>query len=198
MDALGVNKAKRRIAKQVGADPYTTNPVLAKQLDDLARAAFAAASRWMSRWAYRRPAWRRRFRPRRRSATWSGSARPQDMRTINTQKLANMGVGSDTIRPAIRHESLAHADDLGSVRRAPRTTLRGEGPRGRGRARQRRRERRRSAFHAECGRHGAHGGHGTRSRRVRSSSPGAFSWFARAAAAWRCPPPSITSCGPSR
>src|SRR5438477_4610435 len=40
-DLLGINKAKRRIAKQVGADPYTTNPVLAKQLDDLARAAFA-------------------------------------------------------------------------------------------------------------------------------------------------------------
>ena len=41
MDLLGVNKAKRRIAKQVGADPYTTNPILGKQLDDLARAAFA-------------------------------------------------------------------------------------------------------------------------------------------------------------
>src|SRR5437899_12118167 len=41
MDVLGVNKAKRQIAKQVGADPYTTNPVLAKQLNDLARAAFA-------------------------------------------------------------------------------------------------------------------------------------------------------------
>src|SRR5438045_4593225 len=41
MNLLGVNKAKRRIAKQAGADPYTTNPVLAKQLDDLARAAVA-------------------------------------------------------------------------------------------------------------------------------------------------------------
>src|SRR5882724_4257797 len=41
VDLVGINKAKRRIAKQVGADPYTTNPVLAKQLDDLARAAFA-------------------------------------------------------------------------------------------------------------------------------------------------------------
>ncbi len=40
-DLLGVNEAKRQIAKQVGADPYTMNPVLAKQLDDLARAAFA-------------------------------------------------------------------------------------------------------------------------------------------------------------
>jgi len=40
-DFLGVNRATRRIAKQVGADPYTTNPVLAKQLDDLARASVA-------------------------------------------------------------------------------------------------------------------------------------------------------------
>jgi len=40
-DLLGLNQARRQIAKGDGADPYTTNPVLAKQLDDLARAAFA-------------------------------------------------------------------------------------------------------------------------------------------------------------
>jgi hypothetical protein len=40
-DALGVNKAKRELAKKVGIDPYTTNPVLAKRLDELATAAFA-------------------------------------------------------------------------------------------------------------------------------------------------------------
>jgi hypothetical protein len=40
-DALGINKAKRRIAQRVGVDPYTTNPVVAKRLDDLANAAFA-------------------------------------------------------------------------------------------------------------------------------------------------------------
>ncbi len=40
-DALGVNKAKRGLAKMVGVDPYTTNPVVAKRLDSLANAAFA-------------------------------------------------------------------------------------------------------------------------------------------------------------
>lgn len=40
-DALGINKAKRQLAKNVGVDPYTTNPYVAKRLDDLANAAFA-------------------------------------------------------------------------------------------------------------------------------------------------------------
>ena len=40
-DALGINKAKRELAKKVGVDPYTTNAVVAKRLDSLANAAFA-------------------------------------------------------------------------------------------------------------------------------------------------------------
>ena len=40
-DALGINKAKRELAKKVGIDPYTRNPILAKRLDELASAAFA-------------------------------------------------------------------------------------------------------------------------------------------------------------
>jgi hypothetical protein len=40
-DALGINKAKRQLAQKVGIDPYTTNPILAKRLDELANAAFA-------------------------------------------------------------------------------------------------------------------------------------------------------------
>jgi len=40
-DALGVNDAKRHLAKKVGVDPYTTNPYVAARLDELAKAAFA-------------------------------------------------------------------------------------------------------------------------------------------------------------
>ena len=40
-DALGINKAKRELARKVGVDPYTTNPQLAARLDELANAAFA-------------------------------------------------------------------------------------------------------------------------------------------------------------
>jgi hypothetical protein len=39
-DVLGYSDARRRLAKQVQVDPYTTNPVLAAKLDELGKAAF--------------------------------------------------------------------------------------------------------------------------------------------------------------
>jgi hypothetical protein len=98
MDLLGVNAAKRKIAKQVDADPYTTNPVLAKQLDDLARAAFAGgvsldvvlgvstagAATAISTTASIS------------NLVWDRS--PQDVRTVNEKKLATMGVGAEAVR----------------------------------------------------------------------------------------------------
>jgi hypothetical protein len=41
VDALGYEKERRNLAKSVGVDPYTTNPVLAKKLDEMARVAFS-------------------------------------------------------------------------------------------------------------------------------------------------------------
>lgn len=40
-DPFGFNKARREWAKELGIDPYTTNPVLRQQLDSAARATFA-------------------------------------------------------------------------------------------------------------------------------------------------------------
>jgi len=40
MDALGYEKARRELAKKLGVDPYTTNPILAKKLDQIARISF--------------------------------------------------------------------------------------------------------------------------------------------------------------
>jgi len=40
-EVLGVNKAKRQLAKTVGADPYSSNPALQAELDRLAKAAVA-------------------------------------------------------------------------------------------------------------------------------------------------------------
>lgn len=40
-DAVGINKAKRSLAEKVGVDPYTTNPYLARRLNELAQAAVA-------------------------------------------------------------------------------------------------------------------------------------------------------------
>jgi hypothetical protein len=39
--ALGYEKERRDLAKSLGVDPYTTNPVLAKKLDDMAWVAFS-------------------------------------------------------------------------------------------------------------------------------------------------------------
>src|SRR5262249_34786269 len=39
-DALGYEQARRSLAKELKVDPYTSNPVLAKQLDDVAWVAF--------------------------------------------------------------------------------------------------------------------------------------------------------------
>jgi hypothetical protein len=41
VDALGYEKERRDLAKSVGVDPYTTNPVLAKKLTDMAWVAFS-------------------------------------------------------------------------------------------------------------------------------------------------------------
>jgi hypothetical protein len=41
VDTLGYEKERRRIAQSVGVDPYTTNPVLAKKLTDMAWVAFS-------------------------------------------------------------------------------------------------------------------------------------------------------------
>lgn len=40
-DPFGFNKARREWAKELGVDPYTTNPVLRALLDEVARATFA-------------------------------------------------------------------------------------------------------------------------------------------------------------
>jgi hypothetical protein len=40
-DVLGFDEQRRHLAKTLGVDPYTTNPILKKKLDDIAWAAFA-------------------------------------------------------------------------------------------------------------------------------------------------------------
>jgi hypothetical protein len=41
VDILGYDEARRRLAKRLRVDPYTTNPVLTKRLNDVAWASFA-------------------------------------------------------------------------------------------------------------------------------------------------------------
>jgi hypothetical protein len=98
MDALGLNKAKRQIAKQVGADPYTTNPVLAKQLDDLARAALAGGVSLDVALAVSTAGVATAISATATVSNLVWDKSPEDIRTINQNKLAAMGVGPDTVR----------------------------------------------------------------------------------------------------
>jgi hypothetical protein len=106
LDALGVNKAKRRIAKQVGADPYTTNPVLAKQLDDLARAAFAGGVSLDVALGVSTAGVATAISATATVSNLVWERSPQDVRTLNTQKLANMGVGPDVIQQFVTNRWL--------------------------------------------------------------------------------------------
>ena len=106
MDLLGVNKAKRRIAKQVGADPYTTNPVLAKQLDDLARAAFAGGVSLDAALAVSTAGVATAISATATVSNLVWDKSPEDIRTMNEQKLAAMGVGADTVRAFVTNRWL--------------------------------------------------------------------------------------------
>jgi hypothetical protein len=97
-DLLGVNNAKRQIAKQVGADPYTTNPVLAKQLDDLAQAAFAGGVSLDVAMAVTTAGVATAISATATVSNLVWDKSPEDIRTINENKLAAMGVGKDTVR----------------------------------------------------------------------------------------------------
>lgn len=106
MDLLGVNKAKRRIAKQVGADPYTTNPILAKQLDDLAKAAFAGGVSLDAALAVSTAGVATAISATATVSNLVWDKSPADIRTINENKLAAMGVGPDTIRAFVTNRWL--------------------------------------------------------------------------------------------
>jgi hypothetical protein len=106
MDLLGINKAKRRIAKQVGADPYTTNPVLAKQLDDLARAAFAGGVSLDAALAVSTAGISTAISATATVSNLVWEKSPEDVRTINEQKLGAMGVGTDTVRAFVTNRWL--------------------------------------------------------------------------------------------
>jgi hypothetical protein len=90
---LGVNGAARKWAQKVGADPYTTNPILKKALTDIGK--IDTAGGLAAKIAVPIP------------MVVSGTATvgnlvwskdPEELLKINEQKLKEMGVGGDTIK----------------------------------------------------------------------------------------------------
>lgn len=121
-ELLGVNAAKRRIAKQVGADPYTTNAVLAKQLNDLAQAAFAGGVSLDVALAVSTAGVATAISATSKVSGLVWDKSPVDIRSINEQKLAAMGVDADAIRNFVTNRwltptlSVPLVDDLAQMR----------------------------------------------------------------------------------
>jgi hypothetical protein len=90
---LGVNSASRKWAQKVGADPYTTNPILKKALVDIGQidAAGNLATKIVVPIPFVVTG----------TATVGGlvwSKDPEELRKINERQLKEMGVGGDTIK----------------------------------------------------------------------------------------------------
>ncbi len=102
----GVNRALRRIAREVGADPYTTNPVLAKQLNDLAVAAFSGGISLDVALAVTTAGVGTAISATATVSNLVWEKSPEDIRSLNEQRLTEMGVASDTIRTFVTNRWL--------------------------------------------------------------------------------------------
>ena len=120
-DLLGLNQAKRQIAKQVGADPYTSNPVLAKQLDDLGRAAVAGGVSLDVALSVTTAGVATAISTTATVSNLVWDKSPQDVRTLNESKLASMGVGKDTVHAFVTNRwftptlSVPFVDNLAQI-----------------------------------------------------------------------------------
>lgn len=101
VDALGFDEDRRNLARELGVDPYTTNPVLDKKLDEVTWATFAgnfgvdmatamipggvllSSSQRLSDWVYDTP--------------------PGDLRLAVEKNLLAMGASQDEVDRLLRH-----------------------------------------------------------------------------------------------
>lgn len=101
-DPFGYNKARREWSKQLGIDPYTSNPVLRPLLDNAAQATFAgnfAISSTIG--AIAAPASLAvSFDATVRDSVWNQS--PLDLAQANEQKLLALGVDARVVRDFLR------------------------------------------------------------------------------------------------
>lgn len=101
VNALGYDEARRMLAKQLGVDPYTTNPVLTRKLDEIAWASFSGGlgiqavthmipgGKWVSRSTL--------------ISEWVWDLSPNDLRLRNEKQLQRMGIRQAAIDRFLRH-----------------------------------------------------------------------------------------------
>lgn len=99
---IGYNKARREIARHVGADPYSTNPLIDRRLDSLAWAAWSGNKLTSLGWGliggvagaaigYAKDAYQ---------LVWE--LPPEDLKRRNLKVLAKLGIGGKPARDLVR------------------------------------------------------------------------------------------------
>jgi hypothetical protein len=99
-DAFGYDDQRRRIARELGVDPYSTNPVLTKMLDDIASAAFAGGL-GISAFKAVVPAGMV-ISTTATVSNWVWDMPPGDLKVQNERSLKAMGVSQDQVDLLLR------------------------------------------------------------------------------------------------
>jgi hypothetical protein len=94
-DAFGYDDQRRRIARELGVDPYSTNPVLTQRLDDIASAAFAGGL-GISAFKAVVPAGMV-ISTTTTLSNWVWDIPPGDLKVMNEKSLLSMGFSQDQV-----------------------------------------------------------------------------------------------------
>jgi hypothetical protein len=123
-DVLGYEQERRGLAKKLHVDPYTTNPILAKQLDDFAVVAFRAHVGVTTAMSVFIPG-SMAITATRVVSTWVYDTPRADLIVQNQKKLQQMGVPDATIHAFMGNEAFplsvqtAFVEDLTRVSGVP-------------------------------------------------------------------------------
>lgn len=102
-DVLGYDEQRRHLARTVGVDPYTTNPLLKQKLDDIAWAAFAGGL-GVDTLAASVPGGRL-LRSTSVLSDWVYDKPPADLKVWIEKTLTKMGVVQETVDLFLRHKA---------------------------------------------------------------------------------------------
>ena len=100
-DIFGYSEQRREIARRLGVDPYTDNPVLAERLDEVAWAAFSGGLGVTALQAIA-PA-SSLITVTSSASNWVWETSPGDLRVHNERTLLGLGASSDDVDRLLRH-----------------------------------------------------------------------------------------------
>jgi len=123
-DVFGYEQERRELAKRLQVDPYTTNPILSKQLDDIALTAFRAHVGVTTTMAVLIPG-SMAITATRIVSTWVWDTPKADLIVMNQNKLEGLNVPDQRIETFMRNPSFplsvqtAFVEDLTHLRGVP-------------------------------------------------------------------------------